>query len=267
MPRQNLPPRKNAKRYSLPSKFIARATISPASYLTIAPSMQNSAPSQPSSRHQKCFQKSAVNRYSPGGENKSRPLQKNAEDFMSAVGMLGANVLESLVSNTTQSHAQKFKQDFQQLGQDLQSGNVTRGQADLTALQLDIPQPSSSTPSPLTQTFNQLAQDLQSGNLTAAQSDYATLQQDLHQGQGGAHQHHFRAHHSAGGSSSAQSQAQQELAQLGQALQSGNLTAAQQAYASFQTDIAGLAPLTGGTSTSASSSAPSSDASSLNIAA
>jgi hypothetical protein len=179
---------------------------------------------------------------------------------MSAIGMMGANVLESLLSNTKQSHSHKFKQDFQQLGQDLQSGNVTRGQADLTALQSDMPSvpSSSSTPNGTSQTFQQLAQDLQSGNLTAAQSDYATLQQNLQQGAGRAH--HFHAH--ASGASSAVTQAQQALAQLGLALQSGNLNAAQQAYATFQTDAASLGPLDA-TSSGTSSSA----AAGLNIAA
>ena len=39
---------------------------------------------------------------------------------MSSIGMMGANMLQSLLAHTTQSKSQKFKQDFQQLGQDLQ---------------------------------------------------------------------------------------------------------------------------------------------------
>jgi hypothetical protein len=167
--------------------------------------------------------------------------------------MMGANTLQSLLSHTTQSRSQKFRQDFEQLGQDLQSGNVTRGQADLTALQSDMPsaQPSPSSPNLNSQMFNQLAQDLQSGNLTAAQSDYATLQQDLQQG--GGHAHHFHAHGSGG--STSPSQTQQELAQLGQALQSSNLSAAQQAYASLQTDAAGLGSPGGSLASGTASSA------------
>ena len=113
---------------------------------------------------------------------------------MSSIGMMGADILESLVSSTRHGSSQKFKQDFQQLGQDLQSGNVTRGQADLTALQSDISSSSTSSSSSssssasvvTSQAFSQIAQDLQSGNLTAAQSDYANLQQGLQQGQGRA---------------------------------------------------------------------------------
>jgi DNA mismatch repair protein MutH len=174
--------------------------------------------------------------------------------------MMGANMLQSLLAHTTQSKSQKFQQDFEQLGQDLQSGNVTRGQADLTALQSDMPtlQPSPSSPNLNSQMFNQMAQDLQSGNLTAAQSDYATLQQNLQPG--GGHAHHFHAHGSGGGS--ALSQMQQDLAQLGQALQSGNLNAAQQAYTTFQADTMSLGSLGG----SAASSAGSSAVAGLNVA-
>jgi len=175
------------------------------------------------------------------------------EHPMSSIGMMGANMLQSLLAHTTQSKSQKFKQDFEQLGQDLQSGNVTRGQADLTALQSDMPsqQSSPSSPSLNSQMFNQIAQDLQSGNLTAAQSDYATLQQNVQPG--GGHAHHFHAHGSGGGS--ALSQMQQDLAQLGQALQSGNLNAAQQAYTTFQADTAALGSLGGSAASSTGSSA------------
>ncbi len=173
---------------------------------------------------------------------------------MSAIGMMGANVLEALLSRTSSSQNQshKFKQDFQQLGQDLQSGNVTRGQADLAALQSDLStQPSSSaSPNLASQTLNQLAQDLQTGNLTAAQSDVATLQQNMQQGAG--HGQHHHAHVSA--SSNGLAQLQQSFSELGQALQSGNLSSAQQAYAAIQADTAALAPL--GSSNSYNASSP-----------
>jgi hypothetical protein len=181
---------------------------------------------------------------------------------MSAIGMMGGSILESLLSRTPsgQNHSHKFKQDFEQLGEDLQSGNVTRGQTDLTALQSDIPslQSSSSSPNVTSQTFNQLSQDLQSGNLSAAQSDYAALQQNLQLG--AAHGHHIHAHGSA--ATSALTQTQEALNQLGQALQSGNLNAAQQAYTAFQADTAAFAPFG-----SSASSGGSSAITGVNIAA
>jgi len=152
---------------------------------------------------------------------------------MSAIGFMGSGILESLLTRSTQNNTQKLKQTYTQLGQDLQSGNVSQAQADLASLQAGFAssQPlSSSSPSPITQAFNQIAQDLQSGNLTAAQSDYTSLQQNLQQSGHVYHSHRFGSHE-------ASAQLQQELNQLGQALQTGNTTGAQQAYAQLQTDL------------------------------
>jgi hypothetical protein len=152
---------------------------------------------------------------------------------MSAIGFLGAGVLDSLLTRSTQNGAQKLKQNYQQLGQDLQSGNVAQAEADLAGLQAGFvsTQPlASSSPSAVNQAFNQIAQDLQSGNLTAAQTDYAALQQNLQQNGHPYHSHRFGSHE-------ASAQLQQELSQLGQALQTGNTAGAQQAYASLQTDL------------------------------
>jgi hypothetical protein len=143
-----------------------------------------------------------------------------------------------------------YQQNFQKLGQDLQSGNLSSAQSDFATLQQAFAQPSttsgtaaapiSTAPSnPITQAFNQLASDLQSGNLAAAQKDYSTLQQDL-QSQSGMG-HHLHNHHRirAGGvgDSSSQNPLLQDLSQLGKSLTSGNLTAAQQAYATLQQQL------------------------------
>ena len=156
------------------------------------------------------------------------------------------------------SSLEKIEQEFQQLGSDLQSGNLTAAQADFVTLQQDLPQTSNSssqtssptsnstsnsTSNPIEQAFSQLSQDLQAGNLTAAQQDYQTIQQDFQnqathwsqsaQGTQGAwgHRHH---HEGASESSSKSSQVSQLMSQLGQELQSGDLTSAQQTFASFQ---------------------------------
>src|SRR5215469_1150055 len=90
---------------------------------------------------------------------------------------------------------QQFRQDFQKLGQDLQTGNLTGAQADFAALQKDGPQSSSSTQNGNTigQALQQLNTDLQSGNLTAAQQDYTNLQQDF-QNQTSQRTHHHHHH-------------------------------------------------------------------------
>ncbi len=143
-----------------------------------------------------------------------------------------------------------YRQNFQKLGQDLQSGNLSSAQSDFATLAQAFAQPSTTsgtaaattstaTSNPITQAFNQLASDLQSGNLAAAQKDYSTLQQDL-QNQSGMG-HHVHNHHriSAGGveDSSSQNPLLQDLNQLGQSLTSSNLSGAQQAYAILQQQL------------------------------
>jgi soluble cytochrome b562 len=160
-------------------------------------------------------------------------------------------------TQSMQSTMQKFRQEFQQLGQDLQSGNLSAAQADFATLQQLAPQGNSTwsaqNSNPIAQAFNQLSQDLQSGNLSAAQQDYATIQQDF-QNQAAQMRGH---HHHHGGGGSGESEISQLLSQLGQALQSGNLSTAQQAYSTllqdFQQFSNGLssapAPSSSGTST------------------
>jgi outer membrane protein assembly factor BamD (BamD/ComL family) len=159
---------------------------------------------------------------------------------------------------SAKSNANKFKQEFQQLGQDLQSGNLSKAQSDFDAIQPNnVPGLSSSSSSTgLASAFNQLATDLKSGNLSAAQQDYATVQQDLQSSAVSGHHHH---HHSAGldTSSSSQNSLEQRFSQLGQDLQSGNLSNAQSAYAALQQEFAQLS------SALTTSSAPSSNA--LNV--
>lgn len=168
----------------------------------------------------------------------------------SAVGLFATGALESLVSNATQNRSQKFRQAFQQLGQDLQSGNLAQAQADLTAIGPNLSSlpsaapASSSSSSSASQVLNQLSNDLQNGNLSAAQSDYANLQQDLQQAGGQYHHHH--AHQSNQNSNI--SQTWQSFGQLGQALQAGNLNAAQLAYSSLQTELGAFSTSAMGTS-------------------
>jgi hypothetical protein len=149
------------------------------------------------------------------------------------------------------SSLQKIEKEFQQLGSDLQSGNLTAAQADFVTLQQDLPQTSSSSAqtssNPIEQAFSQLSQDLKAGNLTAAQQDFQTIQQDFQnrgpqwsqpaQGtegeEGHRHDHHF--HNESGSSSGNQSGSiSQLMSKLGQELQSGDLTSAQQTFTSLQ---------------------------------
>ena len=146
-----------------------------------------------------------------------------------------------------QNNVQNRKSEFQQLGQDLQAGNLTAAQKDYAALTQNAPagtQGNTNNANAINQAFGALGQALQSGNLTAAQQDYATVQEDVQQAVGQTHGHHHH-HHGGGQQSNPLSQA---FSTLGQALQSGNLSSAQQAYATIQQDFAGLAA--GGTNIS-----------------
>jgi soluble cytochrome b562 len=155
---------------------------------------------------------------------------------MSVAGISSSSFF-NLTSPALQSKIQQSRQEFQELGQDLQSGNLSAAQADFATLQQLNPQAQSTTSaqgtSPIAQEFAQLSKDLQSGNLSAAQQDYNTLQQDVQTRASGTHPHHH--HHGGGGGGS--SAISQLLDQLGQSLQSGNLTAAQQAYSTLQQDF------------------------------
>jgi outer membrane protein assembly factor BamD (BamD/ComL family) len=171
---------------------------------------------------------------------------------------------------------QQIRQDFQQLGTDLQSGNLSAAQSDYATLQQALPQNNANSQTqtaqnanPIQQAFAQLSQALQSGNLSAAQQDYATIQQDAQNQQSTAtHRHH---HHGGGGANSAASATSADgtttsassntagdstnssvtslFSELGTALQSGNLSTAQQAYTSLVQDFQQYAQQAGAFST------------------
>ncbi|MGA7380683.1 MAG: hypothetical protein WBX03_07500 [Terriglobales bacterium] len=155
---------------------------------------------------------------------------------MSIAGILSSSLFNSNSQAVTSSQ-QQFQKEFQQLGQALQSGNLSAAQADFATLQQNSPSASAtasaSNSNPIAQAFSQLGKDLQSGNISAAQQDFATIQQDTQSQstQASGHHHH---HHGGGAGSGEQSNITQEFAQLSQDLQAGNLSGAQQAYSAVQ---------------------------------
>ena len=176
---------------------------------------------------------------------------------MSVTGLFGGNLL-NYVMQGLQTQGQQIRQDLKKLGSDLSSGNLSAAQSDLTALQQLMPQSSTSASAQssnnIAQAFNKLSSDLKSGNVSAAQQDYATLQQDM-QNLRGHHHHHM---HSGGGNTNgvnASTTVSQIFSQLGQELQAGNLSAAQQAYTTLQQDFAQF--MSSGGATTASSAASS----------
>jgi outer membrane protein assembly factor BamD (BamD/ComL family) len=155
---------------------------------------------------------------------------------MSVSGVFTTNVAD-YTTQSVQNARQQIQQDSEQLGQDLQSGNLSAAQSDFATLEKLLPQNTSTSATendPVAQAFNQLSADLQSGNLSAAQQAYANIQQDF-QSQGARTEgHHHHPHQQGDGGTGNFSQL---LSQLGQALRSGNLSQAQQVFASLQQDF------------------------------
>jgi len=161
---------------------------------------------------------------------------------MSVAGISAASLFNFNTQSIT-NRKQQFSQEFQQLGQDLQSGNLAKAQADFSALQQFGSNSTTSTQSsnPIAQDFTQLSNDLQAGDISAAQQDFSKLQQDFQSQAPQVHHHHRHHHHQAdstqSSSSSSSSGISQLFDQLGQALQKGDLAAAQQAYGTMQQDF------------------------------
>ena len=225
-----------------------------------------------------------------------------------------SSIASSILSGFTGSHhvQSKFEQirdEFKQLGQDLQSGNLSQAQQDFTALSQNLPGASQSSSvvssttaasgtaatgttgatgnstnsSSLLQEFNQLGQALQSGNLQVAQQDYSAIQQTAQQNAGvaqsnarpagGLHHHHHHVEGSQDSSSASNSTSQQSnsidqaFSQLAKTLQSGNLQGAQQAFSALQIDLQQIGGFVTPTSTTSGSASASTAASSLNVSA
>jgi outer membrane protein assembly factor BamD (BamD/ComL family) len=182
--------------------------------------------------------------------------------FMSVSGLAASSIFQFLSAASAQSKFQNFQKEFQQLGQDLSSGNLSQAQTDFQALQPSV-QPVSSTntqtaATPLSTAMSQLAQDLSSGNLSAAQQDFSSVQQGLSQASGRISGHHHH-HHADSSGDSLQNPISQLFSQLGQALQSGNLSAAQTAYTPLSQEFQQLG--------ASASSAGTASASTVNVSA
>jgi hypothetical protein len=182
---------------------------------------------------------------------------------MSVSGISSSSLFNYYSTQDVQNKMKQIQQEFQQLGQDLQSGNLSSAQSDFATLQQLMPQNNSTSSAqsnnPIAQAFSQLSKDLQAGNLSAAQQDYTTIQQDFQNQAAQMHGHH---HHHGGGGSEA-SAISQLMTQLGQALQSGNLSTAQSVFSSLQQELQQLSQ-SGGTFSAQKSSQPSSTSISVN---
>jgi len=97
-----------------------------------------------------------------------------------SVTSISSDYLFNSANQGLQNGTKQTQQAFQQLGRDIESGDLSAAQSDLATLERIMPQYTSTTSAlsdnSVTDSFNQLSQDLQAGNLTAAQHDYSTLQ-------------------------------------------------------------------------------------------
>jgi hypothetical protein len=88
-----------------------------------------------------------------------------------------SNNLAHFLPTSQNVPSKQFRQDFQQLGQDLRSGNLSGAQALFTHIaKPGHGQSSSQGGTAIEQEFGNLGQALQSGNLAAAQQDYTQIQ-------------------------------------------------------------------------------------------
>ena len=119
-----------------------------------------------------------------------------------SVAAISASSVFDLSNQNVVSKRDSIQKEFQQLGQDLQSGDLTAAQSDFTTLQQLVPKLASISTAPATtttsatsttatstvptttqstdprvQAFQQLEQDIQAGNTSAAQQDYSNIQQ------------------------------------------------------------------------------------------
>ena len=120
---------------------------------------------------------------------------------MSVPGISTINLFASANQNVI-SKRDAIQKEFQQLGQDIQSGDLSAAQADYVSLQQLVPKldlnsqsqssASSSTqsPDPRVQAFDQLEKDIQSGNMSAAQQDYSNIRQ-MFQNRAARFHHHM----------------------------------------------------------------------------
>ena len=137
------------------------------------------------------------------------------------------------ISNTQnyENRFQQIKTDFQQLGTDLQAGNLSQAQSDYATLSQDISGSQTQSNNTINRDFSALGQALQSGNLSDAQNSFSTLLQDLRQA-GQVHHHHHHHRHNGGSqdANSAGAQPSNPITQafdaLRNALQSGDLNSA-----------------------------------------
>ena len=115
----------------------------------------------------------------------------------------------------------------------VKAGSLAQAQQDFATLTQTISAPPSTVNTSVGNDLSALGQALQSGNLSDAQNAYSTLLQDLQSPSQTYRGHHHHHHHHAGGAQQQNNPIAQAFGSLGSALQSGDLSGAQQTYSSI----------------------------------
>lgn len=118
------------------------------------------------------------------------------------IGTISGNPYQTQLTNNTVQR----QTTFQQLGQDLQSGNIAAAQQDFVNLTKALSSSAqtsgrSATQTTMAQELQKLGEDLQSGNTSAAQVDYSQIQRSMQQAHLHGH-HHAKAADSSGSTTS-----------------------------------------------------------------
>jgi hypothetical protein len=160
--------------------------------------------------------------------------------------------IDSTSSATTSQRPSIFniRQDLNALQTDLQAGNVSQAKTDFASLLNDSPRLSqalaaasggtsstatgSTGSTTLGSSLSSLSTALQAGDASGASSALTSLQQTL--SASGHHHHHHHHHHGGPGSSTESTAVQNDMQSLSSALQSGDLSSAQAAFAQLQKD-------------------------------
>jgi hypothetical protein len=145
-----------------------------------------------------------------------------------------AAIYNGATTPVRQTNQSSLRSEVQQLGSDLQAGNLAAAQQDYVTLSQQGPLANQQTNNPLVQDLQAVGTALQGGDLAGAQQAFATFQQAAQQQAAATPVHHGHHHHGGGQESNPLAQAFNTLAQ---ALQSGNLSTAQTAFATLQQDL------------------------------
>jgi len=152
--------------------------------------------------------------------------------------------------NYASSPFQQVRKDFASLKSSLNSGDLGGAQKAFATLTQDLQSVTQAqtgqqagTNSTLDDDLSAIGTALQKGDITGAQNAFQTLQKDMQQmrqAQGGQKTHgahHHRHHHHGGSAENTTSSPFADLSAIGSALQSNDLSGAQNAFATLQQDL------------------------------